>query len=114
MKNCINCGVQIPDEASFCPECGTANHKEEPAAQVYNSQNYRTDYDPETDLPSTGLNILSFFLPLVGLILYLVMMEKTPVRAKACGKFALAGFIIRIVFGVISVGCSAIMMFGAF
>jgi len=115
MKYCINCGVQIPEEAAFCPECGTANpKKEEPSVQVYNSQSYNQNYNPENDLPSTGLNVLSFFFPIVGLILFLVLQEKTPLRARACGKFALIGFIIKIVFGILSVGCSALLMFSGF
>ena len=56
---------------------------------------------PVLDKKSTGLNILSFFIPLVGLILYLTQKDQTPIKAKGCGKAALIGFILQIVFSII-------------
>ena len=55
MKYCNNCGKEVDDNAVICPSCGCA----------VASKNV------EVDKPSTGLNILSFLIPLVGLILYL-------------------------------------------
>ena len=52
------------------------------------------------DVPSKGLNVLSFFLPMAGLILYLVWREKTPIRAKKIGKSALIGFIVDMVLSI--------------
>lgn len=54
------------------------------------------------DTPSTGLNVLSFLFPLVGLILYLVFLDKTPIKARSIGKSALIGFIIGVVLSVIN------------
>lgn len=56
---------------------------------------------PVVDKKSTGLNIISFFIPLVGLILYLTQKDQTPIKAKACGKAALIGFILGIVLSII-------------
>lgn len=50
----------------------------------------------EIDTPSTGLNILSFFFPLVGLILFCVFMDSKPNKAHAVGKWALTGFLVGI------------------
>ncbi|MDE5671133.1 MAG: hypothetical protein K2I14_06705 [Eubacterium sp.] len=58
---------------------------------------------PALDKKSTGLNILSFFIPLVGLILYLTQKDQTPIKAKGCGKAALIGFILQIVFSIVYV-----------
>lgn len=58
---------------------------------------------PVVDKKSTGLNILSFFIPLVGLILYLTQKDQTPIKAKGCGKAALIGFILQIVFSIVYV-----------
>lgn len=75
MKFCSHCGKEIMDEAVVCPHCGCE------VGPVNN----------ELDVPSTGLNVLSLLIPLVGLILYLVYHDKAPNRAKAIGKFALIG-----------------------
>ncbi|MCI9641441.1 MAG: hypothetical protein HFJ98_01395 [Eubacterium sp.] len=47
--------------------------------------------------------MLSFFIPLVGLILYLTQKDQTPIKAKGCGKAALIGFILQIVFSIVYV-----------
>ena len=89
MKYCSNCGAEIHENAVVCVKCGCA---------VAPKVSY------EHDIPSTGLNILSFFFPLIGLILYLVFKNDTPIKAKALGKCALIGFIIGLcleVFGIL-------------
>ena len=82
MKYCTNCGAEMADEAVVCVKCGVP---------VKN----------ENDKPSTGLNILSFFFPLIGLILFLCMKNDTPIKAKKCGKWALIGFIIEVVLSIV-------------
>lgn len=59
---CRNCGAQIPDESKICPECGT-----EQIVTVRIEQPQK-----EIDAPNTGLAVLCFFFPIVGLILWLV------------------------------------------
>ena len=54
-----------------------------------------------TDQKSTGLNIISFLIPLVGLIIYLTQKESTPIKATSAGKAALWGFCISIVLSII-------------
>ena len=73
---------------------------QQPYQQAPYQQPYQQPYyqqPPVVDQKSTGLNILSFFIPLVGLILYLTMKDQTPIKAKGCGKAALIGFILGIV-----------------
>lgn len=119
MKYCTKCGAQINDNAMFCPNCGervdgnnnmygNAGYSQQGyAQQPYAQQNYsqQTYYNAQPaavdDKNSTGLNIISFLIPLVGLILYLVNNDKKPVMAKGCGKWALIGFIVGIVSSVI-------------
>ena len=48
-----------------------------------------------------GIKWLCFFIPLVGLILYLMWKDEKPVAAKECGKFALIGVVIGIVIAII-------------
>ena len=88
MKYCSQCGKELVDEAVVCPNCGCA--VQAPVSQ-------------QEDKPSTGLNILAFLFPLVGLILYLCFQNTTPVRAKAIGKWALIGFIVGVAFSILCV-----------
>lgn len=86
---------------NFEQQTNQAPVTENPQPQ-YQQQPY--SYPPQVnDKKSTGLNILSFFIPLVGLILYLTQKDSTPIKAKACGKAALIGFICGIVLSIIYV-----------
>lgn len=79
MKFCNHCGKELRDEAVLCPYCGCSVGTKEP------------------DIPNTGLNVLAFLFPIVGLILYLVFHDKTPNKANTIGKFALIGLCIGII-----------------
>lgn len=84
---CNHCGNELMNEAVVCPKCGCA---------VNNLKNIN-GYNKDEDIPSGGLNVLSFFIPLVGLILFCVMYSETPRKAKSIGLFALVGFVINFV-----------------
>jgi len=81
---CSKCGKEIHDEAVVCVHCGCELKP-------------RITQQAIEDVPSTGLNVLAFFFPIVGLILYLVWLDKTPIRAKSIGKWALISVIVGIV-----------------
>ena len=83
MKYCRECGKEIIEEAVICPYCGCPTGR---CASVY-----------EKDMPSTGLNILSFLIPLAGLIIYLMDRDRMPQRALAAGKWALIGMVVGVV-----------------
>ena len=85
MKYCSHCGAQLLDEAVICPKCGCTV-----------SEKYT-----QPDVPSTGLNVLAFFFPIVGLILYLVYSDKAPMKAKAIGKWAIIGFVVGLVLNML-------------
>lgn len=55
--------------------------------------------------------ILSYIIPLVGLILYLTKKDSRPKTAKVCGKCALASFIINIVITIIMYAVMGAAMF---
>lgn len=121
MSYCSQCGKELVQGAKFCQSCGapvesaaaagtgaagygsaSANPSSGSSAGNYQQQNAQPNYNyVEQDIPSTGLNVLAFFLPLVGLILYLVYVDSTPRRAKDIGKFALIGFGVGVALGVI-------------
>lgn len=77
---CKKCGKYF-SEGQFCPYCGSAQ---------YDSVNR------EQDESSLGFAVLCFFIPILGLILYIVWKDELPLRAKSCGKGGLAGLIVGI------------------
>lgn len=66
--------------------------------------NYNQNFRPQNfDAPNAGFAVLSFFFPLVGLILYLVWNDQYPLKAKSCGKGALIGVITEVALVLLSV-----------
>lgn len=57
---------------------------------------------PQEEKANVGLAILSFLIPIVGLVLYLTQKNEKPKTAKACGKAALACVIISVIVSIIS------------
>ena len=86
MKFCSKCGKEVNEQAVVCVHCGCSLGKVAEA---------------EVDAPSTAFAILGFFFPLIGLILWAVNKDKTPLKANSAGKGALIGFIVSIVAGVV-------------
>lgn len=86
MKFCSKCGKEIMDDAVICTACGCSqtNEAQKPA-----------------DQKSFGWALLGFCIPLVGLILYLVWKDNTPLKAKSAGKGALISVIVSVVFYII-------------
>ena len=80
---CKNCGKMVDDTASYCDNCGTRIDK-----------NFMTNVSEDSS--SVWFAVLGFFVPIVGLILFLIYEDKKPKRAKMAGKGALVGFIINI------------------
>lgn len=78
MAYCKNCGAQIDDKAVICPKCGVAQ-----AGTV-----------TEPDTGNIGWGVLGFFLPLIGLILYLILQDTRPLTARMAGKGALISVIL--------------------
>ncbi len=82
MKFCVKCGKEMLDEAVVCTNCGC------PVAPMPNIPNYN-------DAPSFGFALLGFFFPIVGLILWLVYKDTSPLKARSAGKGALVAAIIQ-------------------
>ena len=70
------------------------------AAPQRTAQAYGQGYAPQ-DAPSGGYAALGFFFPVIGLILYLVWKDQTPLRARSAGKGALIGVIVSVVGSVL-------------
>lgn len=94
---CAKCGNQLPENAAMCPNCGTpivSNSKfGESTQQPQNSPVYQQP--TVVDKSNIGLNILSFFVPIFGIIWYFVKREKKPKEAKGTLKTAIAGVVVN-------------------
>ena len=96
---CPQCGTRFPAGKSYCDQCGSelkAVSQPEPSATAPVSANSQ-------DAPSGGFAVLSFFFPIVGLILYLVWHDTLPLKAKSAGKGALAGVITSVGLTILAV-----------
>lgn len=78
MKYCSNCGNELNQGADVCLNCGKS--------QAHTIQNVRL---VQNDSSSSGLWCLGFFIPIVGLVLYLVWKDDKPLSAKSAGQGAL-------------------------
>jgi hypothetical protein len=73
--------------------------------QILNDVNTATNNENSPNLndqPSAGLNIVSFLIPLVGLIIYLTERERAPRKAASAGKAALWGVGVTVLLTLIS------------
>ncbi|MCI8435503.1 MAG: zinc ribbon domain-containing protein [Clostridia bacterium] len=80
---CKKCGAWVDESASKCPECGDPIVTWNPSV-------------PE-DRSSILLAVLSFFFPLIGLILAFIFRKNWPKRSTSCGKGALIGIGVYVV-----------------
>lgn len=90
---CNTCGATVPNNATICPYCGNA------IAPIASTNNLHQ----EEDQPSSGLNILSFIVPIAGWIMYFVFKSKTPKKAKSCAKWAWIGFGVSVILQLFSI-----------
>ena len=85
-----------PANVSPGPVAATPSVSSAPAAPAENGEG-----------ATTGMKILSFLIPLVGLILFIVDRDKNPAAAKDELMWAGIGFGVGIVFYIIAVGSAA-------
>ena len=86
---CSKCGKEVNDEAVVCVHCGCA---------IENKKALATS---SKDASNIGFAVLGFFIPLVGLILYLINKDTEPQKAKSAGKGALIGFCVSLVSSIV-------------
>ena len=95
---CRNCGAEIDENAFVCPKCGVRTSVTKSVAVE--------------DAPNIGFAFLGFFFPVIGLILWLLWKDTTPLKAKSCGKGALASAIVSVVVGILYGIIVAVMLSG--
>ena len=80
MKYCKKCGKELLDDAAFCSACGTAcgSLPAKPAEEAKDGR-------------SLTYAAAGFFLPVIGLVLYVIEQDKMPRRAKSALRGAICG-----------------------
>ena len=74
MPYCVNCGSEVTGVQSVCLNCGVSTTK--PTFDI-------------VDRGGIGWGLLGFFVPIAGLVLYLIWIDTKPLTAKAAGIGAL-------------------------
>ncbi len=96
MAFCRYCGHSMGDGDAVCSSCGA------PVAQpVMQPVMVQQPVMQEPDNGGIGWGLLGFFIPLVGLILFLVWNTSRPRTAKALGIGALVSVIVGVVLVVL-------------
>ena len=131
--NCPRCRNVIYNSNGLCSACGyKMNVPNQPYGQPvygapqqpYGQQPYNQPYGygpapygqpvSADDKSDTGMNILSFFIPLVGIILYFVEKSKKPIKAKAMLKWSLIGYGVSFALSAIMIILMVVFQFGFF
>lgn len=86
VKYCEHCGSPCDIHAAICVHCGCAFAPQQPV---------------KVDEPSIWLRVACFFIPLLGLIMFLVERDERPKCAKAYGMAALISIILQVVFVIL-------------
>ena len=90
MKFCQHCGKEIDEKAVVCIHCGQSV---EPA---------QTGTTPAAnDGKHLGFTILAFFVPIFGLIYYVLKNKEYPIRSKACLIAGIVGFVLNFILSFI-------------
>jgi hypothetical protein len=122
---CNKCGKEIPDNSTFCNHCGTKLQQTSgPVPQGFHQPGYPPPINQQHGYPHQGyvpgdgpigsLGIVCFMFPIVGLILYLVWKDTTPIKGKGAGKWALWGVAASFLFFILYVVFVAVIAGSAF
>lgn len=107
---CNNCGKKIADNSKFCSECGAklTDTEQYDNYQPINQTEFNSSLvDNPDDGSSFGYALLSFFVPIIGLVLFIVWNKEYPKRAKSC----LHGIIVGVVLWAVFFCCMTSSMF---
>jgi predicted amidophosphoribosyltransferase len=115
-KYCYSCGSVIKKAAGVCPKCGMDQIKRSTTAvDVYCTSCGKTikkevsacpfcGVKQESGKSKFGFTFLSFIIPFMGLIFFIVWRKNFPRQAKSCGIAGIIGFVFFTIMGMISGG----------
>ena len=94
MAQCAACGEPIPEGLAACPSCGAAVNTDA-EGQAF-QQGSTPGGQARIEISSIIWGMVSFLIPLVGLVLYLIWYKSNPQRAR----FIIIGAVIGAIFGL--------------
>lgn len=130
---CQTCGNELNDKAVICPKCGCVVNREDydaafrnaaasnpgnnggqqysaPVNNVKNPGSDSYNYKPEEDVPNAGYSVLSFLIPIFGIIIYATEHKKKPNASKRYLMWSLISIGICVLFTVIFIGVVTFMV----
>ena len=93
---CEKCGSKNEMTSDFCTNCGNKLNKEL-------SNNTTTIVNSEEENNTFGWGVLGFFIPIVGLILFICWKKDRPKASKSAGIGALASIIAKLLLTILIV-----------
>lgn len=97
---CSNCGAEMMQGAQFCQVCGSTQSMQQnfnSMGQQYNQPPMYQGVQVSHGDAALWMKIVSFLIPIVGLILWAVKKKGEPVAAKSCITWGIAGFAVSII-----------------
>ena len=76
MAFCPNCGAQVEDGASKCPNCGTAFAAAN--TPVYDVTDHTAEYDPQDISDNKVFAMSAYLLGVIGIIITMLAAQKSP------------------------------------
>ncbi|MBQ8435917.1 MAG: zinc-ribbon domain-containing protein [Oscillospiraceae bacterium] len=122
---CTHCGNELDNKAVICPKCGCiANKTAYDAAFRAVSQNNDTAQNsagsstsaqpPQAqkiiDKPNPAFSILSCFIPIFGIVVYLAEHTKTPIACKRYLIWSIASILLTVLFIIAYIGMIAVLI----
>ncbi len=105
---CPNCGNILNDNTTICPKCGMQITQSN-TTNTMNTMSAVSSTNKTNDIAIAGL-ILSFMIPIVGLVLSIIGLEKSK-EINNGKRLSIAGIVISAVFTIISI-INLIKLFG--
>ncbi|MBE6845007.1 MAG: zinc ribbon domain-containing protein [Ruminococcus sp.] len=122
---CTHCGNELDNKAVICTKCGCiANKAAYDAAFNAVGQNGASHNSESTnntpvqtsqaqniiDKPNPGFSILSFFIPIFGIVIYLAEHKKTPVACKRYLIWSIVSIALTVLVYVAYIGLIAVLI----
>ncbi len=113
---CSNCGNELSDKAVVCPQCGCIANKTayEAAFNAVKNENNNVNNntaniqakntEPKPDVPNPAFSLLSFFMPLFGIVIYFADRQKTPNACKRYLLWSIVSIVLIVLFYIIYIG----------
>ena len=106
---CEKCGSKNEMTSEFCTNCGNKLNKELSNTNVNNTTVINTEEEKNT----FGWGVLGFFIPIVGLILFICWKKDRPKASKSAGIGALVSVIANVLLIILVIVIGFIVGFSA-